>query len=88
MNGCDVKKLIIMSGGNLNDYDYFENDKIYKFNEIPKVYVDKSVIQKKMQDKYNKNVAKYILEATHNNNENSVCPQDMLTAIKNDFFFA
>lgn len=60
MNGLSIKKIIVATGGDLNEYDYFDNTKIYMFDEIPDIYVNAKKFKTILSENYDENMCNYI----------------------------
>ncbi len=69
MDGETVKKLLVTNNIDLNNVKYFENNQTYPISEIPAVHVKRCLLEKKLSEKYGKNVSNYIMSQTYPNNK-------------------
>ena len=78
MNGQEIKLSLITNNIDINNYNYFENDKIYNINEIPNMKVSKEKLLEKLTIRLGEKDSKYIINKIYQGTENKVDPLKIL----------
>lgn len=83
MNGCNVKRLLVGCGIDLNKYEYFDNSKTYEIEQLPNIAIDIDILKQCLNEKYGNDMCKYIMMKINNvnNDNNKVMPNDILKII-------
>lgn len=77
MNGFQVKKLLIATSNNLNNYEYFDCHKDYLIKDIPKILINKEKFLQKLQQKYGVDMGNYIIAKTYSDKDQFVDPTEI-----------
>lgn len=81
MDGKFLKNLIQITNTKINNE--IEENKMYEFNELPQILVDKNILLQKIQEKFGIEYGNYIMSKTYDDNLNKVNPIKILEVIKN-----
>lgn len=81
MEGKEIKELLLYNDNDLNNFQYYKNDKIYNVEKINNILVSKEKLKKRLMKKFGKNEGNYIIKMVYCNEEDMVDPKRIL-----DFF--
>jgi hypothetical protein len=81
MDGKFLKNLIQITNTKISNE--IEENKMYEFNELPQILVDKNILLQKIQEKFGIEYGNYIISKTYDDNLNKVNPIKILEVIKN-----
>lgn len=62
MEGDCIKQLFIMNDINLNEHEYFSNEKKYDITDIKNICTNKMRFEEIVKKRYGNNVGKYVSE--------------------------
>jgi hypothetical protein len=78
MEGSKIKELLVHCDKNLNEFQYYDNTKIYDIDEVNNVLVPKDKLRNMLRKKFGKSEGNYIIKMIYNKNDNYVDPKKIL----------